>query len=233
MDLWGVCSITDDHPIGLITLCDITSRKQVEQVVAREHNLLKTIMNDADSATLLYLDCDFNFICVNEGYAKACGYRPEEMIGENYFDLFPNPENKAIFTRVRDTGEDYEARDKPFIFPDQPERGVTYWDWTLKAVKNIEGQVIGLGFSLYETHECNKNQDTNDQPVSELKNISQKVGTLTGLLTICSCCKNIQDDSGDWIQIESYIRDRTEVQFTHGICPVCAKVVYPNIFGSN
>ncbi|MCK5255293.1 MAG: sensor with HAMP domain protein, partial [Deltaproteobacteria bacterium] len=49
---------------------------------------------------------------------------------------------------------------------------------------------------------------------------------LSGLLPICASCKKIRDDKGYWNQIELYIRDRSETEFSHGICPPCAKKLY-------
>ena len=132
---------------------DITAQKKAEAALQHERDLLQAIMDSAGKAQLVYLDRDFNFVRVNETYATSCGYRPEEMIGKNHFALYPNSEIEAIFSHVRDTGEDFEVRDKPFEFPDQPERGVTYWDWTLKAIKDLGDQVTGLVFSLYDTTE--------------------------------------------------------------------------------
>ncbi|HTZ17298.1 MAG TPA: ATP-binding protein, partial [Dissulfurispiraceae bacterium] len=116
-----------------------------------ERDLLRAVMNGARKSHLVYLDRDFNFVRVNETYASTCGYRPEEMIGKNHFALYPHPENETIFARVRDTGEAFEVHDKPFEFPDQPDRGITYWDWTLIPVKDSGDIVVGLVFSLFET----------------------------------------------------------------------------------
>jgi hypothetical protein len=52
--------------------------------------------------------------------------------------------------------------------------------------------------------------------------------SLQGLLPICSACKKIRDEKGQWNQIESYIRSRSEADFTHGICPECARRLYPD-----
>ncbi len=134
-----------------IAVEETTARKDAEAALARERDLLQAVLNSAGKAHLVYLDCDFNFVRVNETYAATCGYRPEEMIGKNHFALYPHAENAAIFRRVRDTGKPFEVRDKPFEFPDHPERGLTYWDWTLIPVKDRDGQVTGLIFSLFET----------------------------------------------------------------------------------
>jgi hypothetical protein len=54
------------------------------------------------------------------------------------------------------------------------------------------------------------------------------VKTLSGMLPICASCKKIRDDKGYWNQIESYIRARSEAQFSHGICPECLEQLYGN-----
>lgn len=142
----------DGRVTGLsIAVEETTARKEAEAALARERDLLQAVLNSAGKAHLVYLDRDFNFVRVNETYAATCGYRPEEMIGKNHFALYPHAENADIFRRVRDTGKPFEVRDKPFEFPDQPERGLTYWDWTLIPVKDGGGQVVGLIFSLFET----------------------------------------------------------------------------------
>jgi len=52
------------------------------------------------------------------------------------------------------------------------------------------------------------------------------VKKLSGLLPICSNCKKIRDDNGYWSQIEAYIRDHSEADFSHGICPGCSDELY-------
>jgi CheY-like chemotaxis protein len=65
--------------------------------------------------------------------------------------------------------------------------------------------------------------------VNELQTALAKVKKLSGLLPICSACKKIRDDKGYWNHIESYIRARSEADFTHGICPTCSKTLYPGL----
>ncbi len=56
---------------------------------------------------------------------------------------------------------------------------------------------------------------------------SSHVKTLTGLLPICTSCKKIRDDQGYWNQLEIYILEHSEAEFTHGLCPECVKKFYP------
>jgi len=66
--------------------------------------------------------------------------------------------------------------------------------------------------------------------VSELAKALLEVKTLSGLFPICSSCKKIRDDSGYWSQIEQYLEAHSDAEFTHSLCPDCAKKLYPDIF---
>ena len=128
----------------------LTERKRTEAALRQQETLLNSVMQTTD-VMLVLLDLQFNFVWVNPAYAETCRMKPEAMVGKNHFALYPHAENEAIFQKVRDTGEGVFYKDKPFVFPDQPERGVTYWDWSLSPVKDAIGNVTGLVFSLRET----------------------------------------------------------------------------------
>jgi PAS domain S-box-containing protein len=140
-----------EMPVCRIVISDITERKQAENTF-KENAMITGIMNATD-VMLVYLDQEFNFVMVNNAYAKTCRMRPEEMIGKNHFELYPDPEVEAIFRQVRDSSVGVFFKDRPFVFPDQPERGVTYWDWSLSPVHIEPGKVAGFVFSLRETTE--------------------------------------------------------------------------------
>lgn len=63
----------------------------------------------------------------------------------------------------------------------------------------------------------------------DLERALSEVKTLRGLLPICASCKRIRDDQGYWNQIETYLRENSNVEFTHGTCPDCAKKLYPEL----
>ncbi|MBI5508072.1 MAG: HAMP domain-containing protein [Deltaproteobacteria bacterium] len=67
--------------------------------------------------------------------------------------------------------------------------------------------------------------------IEELRRTLGEVKTLRGFLPICSSCKKIRSDQGYWQQIESYIRDHSQAEFSHGLCPDCARTLYPEILG--
>jgi HAMP domain-containing protein len=65
--------------------------------------------------------------------------------------------------------------------------------------------------------------------ISDLQKAFAEIRVLSGMLPICASCKKIRDDKGYWNQLESYIRDHSEAEFTHGICPECVRQLYPEI----
>jgi hypothetical protein len=80
-----------------------------------------------------------------------------------------------------------------------------------------------------EVAERKQAQIDKDALIVELQDALDRVKTLSGLLPICASCKKIRDDQGYWKQIEIYIKDHSEADFSHGICPDCRKRLYPDI----
>ena len=131
---------------------DISGRKQTEKELRTANEVFEKILSTTHMA-VAYLDRDFNFIRVNRAYAGADGHDEAFFVSKNHFDLYPHPENERIFRRVVETGEAYSTLAKAFEYPERPERGVSYWDWTLHPVKDNTGAVEGLLLCLLDVSE--------------------------------------------------------------------------------
>ena len=70
-------------------------------------------------------------------------------------------------------------------------------------------------------------QDALAAKIEELRQALGQIKTLRGMVPICANCKKIRDDQGYWHRLEVYVRDHTEAEFSHGICPECMKKLYP------
>jgi len=68
--------------------------------------------------------------------------------------------------------------------------------------------------------------------IEELQRTLSEVKTLRGFLPICASCKKIRKNEGSWQQIESYIREHSDAEFSHGLCPECSRTLYPEIWAS-
>ncbi len=139
--------IADDLGFALVMLEARAMHERTERSLADRTRMLNAFFETSLDPAAIF-DRDFNFLRVNEAYAEACRMRPEELVGRNHFDLFPNDENQKIFQEVRDTGEPYTVHARPFEYESQPERGVTWWDWSLVPIRNDEGEVELLSLWL-------------------------------------------------------------------------------------
>jgi hypothetical protein len=74
-----------------------------------------------------------------------------------------------------------------------------------------------------------RTEHDNENLITDLKAAIEEIKTLKGILPICSYCKKIRDDTGYWNQIEKYIHDHSDAEFSHGICPECLKKHYPEL----
>ena len=93
----------------------------------------------------------------------------------------------------------------------------------------VKGQISGrmLVRVIRYALERQKAAEARSVLIQSLQNALADVKLLSGLLPICFNCKKIRDDKGYWTQIEAYIQERTPAHFSHGICPDCAKILYP------
>lgn len=79
----------------------------------------------------------------------------------------------------------------------------------------------------HEIVQRKKAETEQERLITELKKALSEIKQLSGLLPICVFCKKIRDDNDYWFQLEEYISVRSEVEFSHGLCPACMKKHYP------
>lgn len=154
---------------------EVRQRLAAEQHVRDQARMLDAFFNHTN-APLVVLDREFNFVRVNEAYARACRRPMSDFIGHNHFEFYPHAENETIFREVVRTRQPYQALAKPFLFPDHPELGVTWWDWSLTPLLNDNGSVEFLVFALEDVTERVRGEQ-------ELKRRAEQLRALAGELT--------------------------------------------------
>jgi sigma-B regulation protein RsbU (phosphoserine phosphatase) len=169
------------------------SRSGFEVVAVANGRQALEEMQKPDAPRLAVLD----WMMPNVEGAEVCRrIRIEMPLANMYLMLLTSLETKGHVIAGLDAGaDDYLV--KPFD-PDD-----------LRARINVGMRVLSLQERLAER-------------VKELQDALANVKVLHGLLPICSYCKRIRGDDQYWTQVESYIADRSEATFSHGICPPCA-----------
>lgn len=143
------------HRIGhdqfALLFIDVSERRRAEQASVAQFKLAEAVFANS-IAPLVVLDCEYNFLRVNEAYARACRRHINDFPGRNHFEMYPS-ESRAIFDEVVRTKQPARTFTQAFVFPDQPERGVTYWDWSLVPILDSGGQIKNLLLSLLDVTE--------------------------------------------------------------------------------
>lgn len=141
---------------------DVLHSEVRQRLAAEAHVREQSRMLDAffmhTRTPLVILDRQFNFVRVNKAYADACRRPIDHFPGRNHFDLYPHAENKDIFHNVVQTRQAFHVAAKPFVNPDHPEWGMTWWDWSLTPLLDEAGQVEFLVFSLTDVTDRIRNE---------------------------------------------------------------------------
>jgi PAS domain S-box-containing protein len=157
------------------------------------------------------------------------GYRPEEVIGKKPFDFMPSEEAariERIFQKAVERGSPLKSIENVNLHKNGEH--ITL-ETSGVAIRDVEGNVVGYrgidrNISARKLAEKKLAKET-----VKLKQALREVKRLSGMLPICSSCKRIRDDKGYWNQIEAYISEHSDAQFSHGLCPNCFNRLYPDL----
>jgi len=189
--------IADDDRIAAAVLAQTLRRWDFDVTVASDGaEALDRLQAAGASPTLAILDWMMPLV---EGADVCRRIRREMPLANMYLMLLTSLESKERVVAGLEAGAD-DYLIKPF----DPEE--------LRARINVGVRVLALQERLAER-------------VKELEDALDSVKQLRGLLPICSYCKRIRADDQYWIQVESYIAERSNAQFSHGICPPCASAL--------
>ena len=188
--------------------------------------VLETVLDESTDPIFNLLE-DGTYQYVNVAFSRHFDRRPEEVIGRRIHDIFPADEAEkrmAVVRRAFATAETivFEVR---VPMSDGNDR---FFLTSVKPILDPAGRVASVVCTSKDITERKREERERDRLIADLKNALAHVRTLSGLLPICSNCKKVRDDHGYWVQIEAYVRDHSQADFTHGICPDCRRRLYPD-----
>lgn len=190
----------------------------------RRMDVLEAVLDESTDPIFNILE-DGTYRYVNRAFSTPFGREPRQVIGGRIYDLFSADEAEKRMTVVRKAF----ATGQPIVFEVRvpTAQGDTFYITSVKPIRGPEGNVTSVVCISKDITERKRVEVEREELIRNLKAALQEVRTLSGLLPICSHCKKIRDDKGYWTQIESYIRDHSHADFTHGICPECAREFFP------
>lgn len=212
--------------VGMLTRAfhDMAKALTMSQMILRENEArFRLLMNSLDA--LVYVaDMDtYEVLFINEYTKKQFG----DITGKTCWQTIqkgqsgpcPFCTNKYLLDEEDNPGEVYSSEFQNTV--------TAQWLFMHdRAIKWIDGRIVRLQIATDITNR-KKTEEEREMLIAQLEEASSEIKTLSGFLPICASCKMIRDDKGYWNQIESYIQDHSEAEFSHGICPDCAKKLYP------
>ena len=204
-----------------------------------------------EKSTILIVDDNIHNLNILASALKAYGFEPSvaqsgeetlELLNHSTPDLIlldvmmpgmdgfetcrhlkENPATRAIPVIFVTALADIESKVKAF-----EAGGVDYVSKPLELQEVLARVATHLTLRYLQQQLEQKNNALQEKNL-QLQEALDKVKTLRGLLPICANCKKIRDDGGYWQQVEAYIADHSEAEFTHGICPTCMEKLYPDL----
>jgi PAS domain S-box-containing protein len=175
---------------------------------------------ESSEDAIIGTDLKGNIVSWNEGATRLYGYTAAEARGHSILMLAPPnrlEESPDHFTRI--LREQQVERYETFHLPkDGPVIPVSV---TRSPIRDSQGKIIGVSAIERDITKSRQEEQERLLLIRELSRALARVKTLRGLLPICTSCKRIRDDRGDWNQIEPFLQEHTQAEITHGICPDC------------
>ena len=204
---------------------EMAERKQVEAELDEQRRMLYAVL-DATPDHIIFKDRESVYRLCNESAAAFRGFQVKEIIGKTDFEIY-TPE-VAQQSRSEECAIIEEGGARTVECGDRCHGdGSLHWFEVIKTpMRDVDGSVAGLLCNARDITERKQLAESQKRLVDELRNALAEVNKLSGLLPICASCKRIRTDEGLWQQMEIYIREHSEAEFSHGLCPECAEQAY-------
>jgi len=211
----------------------LKTRKQAEEALKASEGKLHSITSHLAEGIYL-LDEMGQITFMNPEAEHLFGWTMAELNEKGPHNLvhFQKPDGTPLspseckMHNVIKTKERYFSTDEVFVRKDG-----TVFPISVIAAPVIENGNIRASVTAFrDITEQKQTEKEKGKLILDLQEALATIKTLHGILPICASCKKIRDDKGYWTQIESYIREHSTAEFSHGICPDCAKKLYPEFY---
>lgn len=207
---------------------EVKHRKQIEKTLRKSEDKYRSLV-ETTSDWIWEVDQNSIYIYASPKVKDLLGYEPIEVIGKTPFDLMPEDEVERVgglFRGIFDSRESFNGLENTNLHKDGQH---VVLETSGVPVLDKDGNLVGYRGMDRDISDRKQGEEEREKLIVKLQDAISNIKTLKGMLPICASCKKIRDDKGYWNQIEAYIREHSEAEFSHGICPECAKKLYPDL----
>ena len=190
----------------------------------RRLEVLELVLGESTDPIFNILE-DGTYRYVNQAFSGPFGRSPEEVVGRRIWDLFSAEEAEKRMRVVRQAFATKEAIVFDVRVPTAA--GDTFYITSVKPILDTTGKVSSVVCISKNITERKREEQERMALLQHLQLALHQVHSLSGLLPVCAHCRKIREGDGSWTQLEVFIQARSQAEFTHGVCPDCAREHFP------
>lgn len=210
-------------PETLNSTIEISLSKRAKEKKLQESEERFRLMFDRALDAIVLQTPNGGILAANRAACILTGYSHRELLSKTIADLIPAECSAEFVGKSRRwKGGSPPTLETVALCQDGTSTPV---ELTLTPFR-VSGDLLFLTVAR-DISERKRADDERDRFVADLKEELANVRTLDGMLPICASCKSIRDADGYWRQVEMYVQEHTNAEFTHGICPDCLQKLYP------
>jgi PAS domain S-box-containing protein len=199
---------------------EVEKSRETEKESQKSIRFLNNIINCIDDP-MFVKDKQHKWVLLNDACCRQIGHEREMLIGKGDYDFHPKAEADVFWdkdTLVLQTGK-VNLNQENVTYPDGNIHVISTKKSLLTDSETGDKFIVGIirDVTAQVTLEAER-----ERLIKELQEALAKIKKLKGLIPICASCKKVRSDNGFWQQVEVYVRDHSEANFTHGYCPECA-----------
>ncbi len=211
----------------------IAARKRAEDDLKKSEKKLRDITSSLGEGVMV-IDEQGRLEFMNPEAERLLGWDAQELAGtllhdkihHHTADGLPLSAAECPTLTVLKNGGRVAVDEDVFLRRDGTPLPVAY----ISAPIFEDGKVVAAVIAFHDISRRKRIEQEREKLILDHMDALSRIKTLSGMLPICSSCKRIRDDEGYWTQIETYINEHSEAEFSHGLCPECAQRIYPQFY---
>lgn len=201
--------------------------KNANRVMTNEKNMYLTVVESL-SSPVFFLNSSGIIVYINRAASKLL--RLSHTPGSFYYNRDDLRINLPQWiTCYSDTFNNERPNELCFeaIDPDNPDS--KSYQGRIASMEDVSGKYSGSVIILSDITDRIEAENKIRSQNNELEHALSDIKRLRGILPICAGCKKIRNDEGYWDQVEIYISEHSDAEFSHGLCPDCVQKLYPDL----